>query len=119
MTKQGSHKSYHEIVESLMKFLNLYNKSLDFETDFTLGQVIQLISIFQRVLKMKNILLEHLLGIWINLHHSEADENIRAVQRDVLKAVVGQIACLKEFDACVNLDVIVQRLSSPKVRVEV
>lgn len=120
MAKQESHEQlyYHKIVESLMKFLKLY-KSLGLETDFTVDQLIGLTSIFQSVIKTKSILLKRLLRIWDNLYHSKADKVDPVVQRLELKAAMGQIACLKEFAACVNLEVIAKRLSSPKVRVEV
>lgn len=111
---------YRHIVKSLIKFLKLY-RSIGLETDFTVKQVIELTSIFQRVIRTKTDLLKRLLRIWVNLQKSKTVVLDRFVteQRDELTKSMEQMSCLKEFSVCVNLKVIETRLSSSKVRVDV
>lgn len=101
-----------------MKFLKL-SKSIALEMSFTAHQVIELTSIFRRVMKEKNVLLMRVLRVCDNFYYSKANEKVQVLQRDELEAVMRQIKCLKEFTDCLNLEVIAKRLSSPKVRVEI
>lgn len=114
VAQQESRESvlYDRIVESLIRFLKfLQNRHI--KADFTLDQVIEMTSIFQRVIKIKTELLKRLFKIASNLRHS------KSVQITEVNSATEQIACLQEFSACVNLEVISERLSSPKVRAEV
>lgn len=108
----GENVQYDQVTKSLLDFLKL-QKSIGIETDFTADQVIELVNIFQRILKMKISLLEGLLGVWSQLCDSEA------VHEDEINDVMGQIVCLNEFSTFVNLNVVAERLSSPKVRLEI
>lgn len=111
VAQQESRESVHydRIVESLIKFLKfLQNRHI--KADFTLDQVIEMTSIFQRVIKIKTELLKRLFKIASDLRHS------KSVQVTEVNSATEQIACLQEFSACVNLEVISERLSSPKVR---
>lgn len=114
VAQQESRESVHydRIVESLIRFLKfLQNRHI--KADFTLDQVIEMTSIFQRVIKIKTELLKRLFKIASNLRHS------KSVQITKVNSATEQIACLQEFSSCVNLEVISERLSSPKVRAEV
>lgn len=84
-----------------------------------ISTVIELTSIFRRVMKAKKVLLMRVLRICDILHNSKATEKVQVLQRHELEAVMRQIRCLKEFTDCFNLEVIARRLSSPKVRVEI
>lgn len=100
---------YDRIVQSLIGFIKFVIHH-HIETDFTSDQAIELARIFQRVIKIKTELLQNLFRIAWNLRHS------KSVEMAKVNAAMGTITCLQAFNACINLEVIAQRLSSPKVR---
>lgn len=100
---------YDCVVQSLIKFIK-FLIYCHIETDFTSDQAIELARIFQRVIKIKSELLQNLFRIAWNLRHS------KSVAMAEVNAAMEKITCLHAFNACINLEVIAQRLSSPKVR---
>ncbi|XP_031633921.1 uncharacterized protein LOC116347473 [Contarinia nasturtii] len=112
---------YQRIVDSLIKFVKFY-KLEGLELDFTVDQVIELVLIFERVIKLKIALLKSLTRKWVPRKSVIRDEKVQALaQKDELhasrqlKVYRSQMVCLKEFSSCVNLEVIAKRLSSSKL----
>lgn len=107
-----SHQSVHFklIIESFIEFLK-FHQMFGLETDFTPEDVIEMMTMFRHVTKMKTELLERIMEVLSDLHA------FKPIKADSLTQMANQVACLQEFGSCINAEVIAKRLSSPKVRV--
>lgn len=96
---------------SLIDFWGLH-RSVSLGINFKPEQLVELIATFYRVTKLKTELLQHLLRVLYDLRAG------KPIRMERLTQLPNVVACLQEFGICINAEVIANRLSSPKVRVD-
>lgn len=100
---------YESIKSSLIRFLQT-KQEVGMDTDFTTDDVFQMVKILNELPKKRTEIRENLSKMMSQLRDS------KPVEESAITELKIKIECVQETIACVNVEVIAKKLSSPKVR---
>lgn len=106
MAAQESVESSHleHIIDLLIEFLKLHQTN-----DAICVQIIELVTIFQRVIQIKAQIFQRLTRILSMIRA------MKTIPNGTINRIHGQFMCLQRFTSCINLEMVAKKLASPKV----